>query len=71
MKYLSHRFLTRRWLVNSLCMGLGNPLRVIVHHLLIRGMIGLGYQDGVSYGTCTDVYAYTLAGPMVSNDLRL
>ena len=27
-------------------MGLGNPLEVVVHHLLIRGMVGFGCQDG-------------------------
>ena len=26
-------------------MGLGNPLEVVVHHLLIRGMVGLRYRD--------------------------
>ena len=26
-------------------MGLGNPLKVMVHHLLIGGMARLGYQD--------------------------
>ena len=27
-------------------MGLGNPLAVVVHYLLIKGITGLGYQDG-------------------------
>ena len=27
-------------------MGLGNPLEVVVHHLLIGGMASLGYWDG-------------------------
>ena len=27
-------------------MGLANPLEIVVHHLLIIGMVGLGYQDG-------------------------
>nr|CAN66007.1 hypothetical protein VITISV_006818 [Vitis vinifera] len=27
-------------------MGLGNPLAVVVHHLLIEGITGLGYRDG-------------------------
>ena len=36
-------------------MGLGNLLGIIVNHLLIGGMIGLGYQD-----ECTSVYGYTL-----------
>ena len=41
-------------------MGLGNPLEVVMHHLLIGGMIGLGYRDGFSHGECTNVYDYTL-----------
>ena len=28
-------------------MDLGNPLKVIVHYLLIGGMTGLGHRDGV------------------------
>nr|CAN65879.1 hypothetical protein VITISV_041186 [Vitis vinifera] len=31
-------------------MGLGNLLEVVVHHLLIGGMIGLGYHDGIPMG---------------------
>ena len=27
-------------------MSLGNPLEVVVHHLLIGRMVGLGYWDG-------------------------
>ena len=27
-------------------MGLGNPLEVVVHHILIGGMVGIGYRDG-------------------------
>ena len=27
-------------------MGLGNSLKTVVHHLLIGGMVGLGYRDG-------------------------
>ena len=41
---LSHGFLANRWLVHNRFMGLGNPLEVVVHHLLIGGMAGLGYQ---------------------------
>ena len=55
IKDLNHGFLANRWLVHSRFMGLGNPLEVVVHHLLIGGMIGLGYQD-----ECTSVYGYTL-----------
>ena len=27
-------------------MGLGNPLEVVVHDLLIGGMVDIGYRDG-------------------------
>ena len=36
-------------------MGLGNPLEIVVHHILIGGMVGLGYQNGFSM-VCTYVY---------------
>ena len=26
-------------------MGVGNPLEVVMHHLLIGGMVGLSYRD--------------------------
>ena len=39
----SHGFLVNRWLVHSRFMGLGNPLDVVVHDLLIGRMIGLDY----------------------------
>ena len=38
-------FLTNRWLVHNQFMGQGNPLEVLMHHLLIRGMTSLGYRD--------------------------
>ena len=43
---LSHGLFENRWLVHNQFMGLGNPLEVVVHHLLIGGMTGLGYWDG-------------------------
>ena len=52
-------------------MVLGNPLKVIVHHLLIGGMTSLGYRDGfpmVSALVCMVAYS---TKPMVSYDLRL
>ena len=45
-KDLSHGFLENRWFVHNRFIGLGNPLKVIVRHLLIGIMTGLGYQDG-------------------------
>ena len=41
-------------------MGLGNPLEVVVHHLLIGGMVGLGYRDEFPMCEYTSVYGYTL-----------
>ena len=52
-------------------MGLGNPLKVVVQHLLIGGMVGIGYQDRffmVSVLVCMITH---LIGPTVSHDLRL
>ena len=52
-------------------MGIGNPLEVVVHHLLIGGMPSLGYRDRfpmVSTLVCV-VTHWTRA--IVSNDLRL
>ena len=52
-------------------MGLGNPLKSIVHHLLIRGMVGLGYQDEflvVSTLVCMVIHWIE---PIVIYDLRL
>ena len=52
-------------------MGLGNPIEIVVHHLLIRGMVGLGCQDRfplVSELVCMVAHWIEL---MVSYDLRL
>ena len=46
MENPSHRFLTNRELVHSKFMDLDNPLKVVVHHLLIERMTGLGSQNG-------------------------
>ena len=40
-------------------MGLGNPLEVVVHHLLIGEMVSLGYGDDFSMVSVL-VYGYTL-----------
>ena len=50
-------------------MGLGNPLEVVVHYLLIGGMTNLGYRNGfpmVSALVCIVTY---WIGPTVSHDL--
>ena len=47
-KDLSHEFLENRWLIHNQFLGLGNLLKVVVHHFLIGGMVGLGYWDKFS-----------------------
>ena len=54
-------------------MGLGKPLEVVVHHLLIGGMVDLGNQDRdgfpmVSALVCMVTYWIR---PKMSHDLRL
>ena len=68
---LSHGFLGNRWLVHNRFMGLSNPLEVVVHHLLIREMAGLGYRDVfpmVSAQVCTVTH---WTWPTLIHDLRL
>ena len=70
-KDLSHGFLANRWLIHNQFMSLSNPLKVVVHHLLIWGMSGLGYQDGfpmVSTLVCMVTY---WTRPTMNHDLRL
>ena len=43
MEDLIHGFLTNRWLVHNRFVGLGNPSKVVVYHLLIGGLVGLNY----------------------------
>ena len=47
MEDLSHGFLASRWFVHSKFVDLVNLFKVVVHHLLIRGMTSLGRQDGI------------------------
>ena len=52
-------------------MGLGNPLEVLVHHFLIRGITDLGYWGEfpmMSVLICMDAH---WTGPIVSYGLRL
>ena len=50
----SHGFLVIRWLVHNWFM---NPLEVVVYHLLIGGMVSLGYRDGFPM-VCVLVYMF-------------
>ena len=52
-------------------MGLGNPLEVVVHHLLIGGMTGLGYRDRFPMVSALVCMIAHWTEPMVSHDLRL
>ena len=69
---LSHGFFLQ---INDLFivwfMGLGNPLKVIVHHLLIGGMIDLCYWDGFPMVSALVCMVAHWIGPMVSYELRL
>ena len=52
-------------------MGLGNPLEVVVHYLVIGEMVGLGYQDEFPI-ICALVCMVThWIDPTVSHDVRL
>ena len=68
---LSYGLFENRWLVHNQFMGLGNPLEVVVHHLLIGGMTGLGYWDGFPIVNALVCMVTHWTGPTVSHDLRL
>ena len=52
-------------------MGLSNLLKVVVNHLLIGGMDGLGYRDGFPMVSALVCMVAHWTGPMMSHDLRL
>ena len=52
-------------------MGIGNPLEAVVHHLLIGGMVGLGYQDGLPIKSALVCIVTLWIGLIVSHELRL
>ena len=52
-------------------MGLGNPLKVVVHHLLTGGMVGFGYRDEFSIVSALVCMVAHWTMPMVSYNLRL
>ena len=68
---LSNGFFANGWLVHNWFMGLGNPLEVIVHHLLIEGMVGLSYRDEFSMVSALVCMVTHWIRHMVSHDLRL
>ena len=68
---LSHGFLANRSLVHNRFMGLGNPLEVVVHHLLIGRMTNLGYQDGFPMVSALMCMVTHWIRPTMSHDIRL
>ena len=46
-------------------------LEVVVYHLLIGGMVGLGYRDGFPIVSALVCMVTHWIGPTVSHDLRL
>ena len=52
-------------------MGLGNPLEVVVHHLLIGGMTSLNYYDEFLMESALVCMVIHWTGPKVSHDLRI
>ena len=49
-------------------MGLSNLLKVVVHHLLIRGMVGLSYRDEFPMVSALVCIVTHWIGPMVSHE---
>ena len=41
-------------------MDLENPMEIVLHYPLTRGMACLGHRGWVSHGECVSVYDYTL-----------
>ena len=70
-EYLSHGFLANRWLVHNRFMGLGNPLEVVVPHLLIGGMADHGYRDGFPMMSALVCMVTLWTRPTVSHDLSV
>ena len=52
-------------------MDLGNPFKEVVHHLLIKGMIGLSRRDGVPMVSTLMHMVTHWTRPMVNHDIRL
>ena len=67
----SHEFLINRWLIHSRFVGLGNPLEVVVYHLLIEGMTSLGYWDEFPMVSVLMCMLTHWIRPMVSHGLGL
>ena len=71
MEDSNHGFIASRWLIHNRFMSLGNLLKVVVHHLLIWGMVGLGYQDKFPMVSALVHMVTHWIRPIVSYDLSL
>ena len=52
-------------------MGLGNPLKVVVHYLLIGEITSLGYRDEFPMVSALVCMVTHWTRPMVSHELRI
>ena len=52
-------------------MDIGNPVKTIMHYLLIGGMTCLGYQDGFSLVSILVYVMHSKTEPTVNHDVRL
>ena len=68
MKDTNHGFVANRWLVHNRFTGLGNPLEVVGHHLLIGGMTGLDYWNEFPMVSALVYIVIHWIVPMVSHD---
>ena len=71
MKGPSHRFLASKWLVHNQFMGLGNPLEVVVHYLLIGKIVSFSHWNGFSKVSALVYIVTHWTRPMVSHDIKL
>ena len=67
----SHGFLTSGWFVHNWFVDLDNSFEVIVHHLLIRGMIGLSHWDEVPMVSALICIVTHWTRPTMSHVIRL
>ena len=67
----SNGFFTNRWLAHNQFVGLGNLLKIVVHHLLIGVMTSLGYRNEFPIVSVLVCMVTHWIEPMVSRDLRL
>ena len=67
----SHGFFVNRWFVHYRFKDLGNPLEVVVHYFLIKGMNSFGHRDGFSIMRVLVCMVTYWIRPTGSYDIRL